>query len=236
MIFGARGSAARPPSSAEIVTPAEAERRRRVEESLPVGMRIAGAWSWRLLALIAVAAVFIFLIIQLRLIVIPIMVAVLLAALLVPLVQFLQRHRFPKGLAVAVAELGLLAVISGLVVLVVTQIRSDYPDLQTRTVVAYEDFIRYLSGPPFNLSQSELTGYVDQLIGAAQTDGGLVVSGALSVGSTAGHVAAGILLVLFALLFLLIDGGGIWRWVVSLFPRRARAAVDGSGTAGFRAP
>ena len=40
-------------------------------------------------------------------------------------------------------------------------------------------------------------------------------------------------LTLFATLFLLIDGGGIWRWTVRLFPRRARTAVDGSGKAGW---
>jgi predicted PurR-regulated permease PerM len=59
------------------------------------------------------------------------------------------------------------------------------------------------------------------------------VSGALSLGSTAGHVAAGFLLTLFATLFILIDGAGIWQWVVRLFPRNARAAVDGSGRAGW---
>ncbi len=41
------------------------------------------------------------------------------------------------------------------------------------------------------------------------------------------------LLALFATLFILIDGRGIWRWIVGVFPRRARAAVDGAGTAGW---
>ncbi|MDQ1578397.1 MAG: putative heme transporter, partial [Microbacteriaceae bacterium] len=37
----------------------------------------------------------------------------------------------------------------------------------------------------------------------------------------------------FATLFLLIDGKGIWQWVVRLFPRKARPAIDGSGRAGW---
>src|SRR5690606_1303331 len=53
-------------------------------------------------------------------------------------------------------------------------------------------------------------------------------------GSTAGHVVAGLLLTLFATLFLLIDGGRIWRWALSLFPRGARETVDGAATAGWR--
>jgi predicted PurR-regulated permease PerM len=41
------------------------------------------------------------------------------------------------------------------------------------------------------------------------------------------------LITLFATLFMLIDGKGIWSWVVRIFPRRARAAVDGAGKAGW---
>lgn len=196
-------------------------------------MRVAGAWAWRVLALVAVAAVFVFLVIQLRLIVIPIMISILLAALLVPLVQFLQRHRWPKGLAVAVAEIGLIAVVSGLVVLVVMQIRSDLPDLQERAVVAYEEFTFFLRDSPLAISQSDLDGYLAQGRTFLESNGDPIVSGVLSVGTTAGQVAAGLLLTLFATLFLLIDGRGIWDWFVRLFPRRARAAVDGSATAGW---
>src|SRR3712207_6355362 len=86
---------------------------------VPVGMRIAGAWSWRILAIAGVVGLLIFLVIQLRYIVIPLLVAVLISALLVPLVQFLRRHGWPKWVAVTVAMVGLLAVVSGLVVLVV---------------------------------------------------------------------------------------------------------------------
>jgi putative heme transporter len=196
-------------------------------------MRIAGDWSWRILAVLAVVAVLIFLVVQLRLIVIPLMIAVLLAALLVPLVGFLVRHRWPRGLAVAVAELGLIGVVSGLVFLVVSQIRSGFPDLQKRSVQAYEDFTVFLRESPFQISQQDLDGYVSSVVDTLQSDNGLLVNGALSVGSTAGHVLAGLLLVLFSTLFMLIDGRGIWQWVVRLFPRRARTAVDGSGTAGW---
>src|SRR6478609_5123747 len=85
----------------------------RVEDAVPAGVRIAGAWSWRLLAIAGVVAVLLFLIVQLRLIVIPIMVALLLAALLVPFSNMLQRHRWPKWVAVAVGVAGILASLGG---------------------------------------------------------------------------------------------------------------------------
>lgn len=196
-------------------------------------MLIAGAWSWRILALAGVAALFVYLVIQLRLILIPLLVSLLLAALLVPLVQLLQRHRWPKWLAVAVAELGLIGVVSGLVYLVVWQVRRGFPNLREQSLAAWEDFKQFLLESPLHLTGEQLNAFGDQLWATVQRDSDVVISGALSVGSTAGHLIAGVLLVLFITLFMLIDGGRIWAWVVRLFPRRSRPAIDGSGRAGW---
>ena len=53
------------------------------------------------------------------------------------------------------------------------------------------------------------------------------------MGSTVTELFAGVLLTLFSTLFILIDGKGIWSWIVRVFPRRARAALDGAGKAGW---
>src|SRR5690554_1395392 len=196
-------------------------------------MLVAGAWSWRILALAGVAALFIFLVTELRLIIIPLLVSILLAALLVPLVQFLQRHRWPKWLAVAVAELGIIGVVGGLVYLVVWQVRTGIPDLQEQSLAAWEEFKQFLLESPLHLTGEQLNAFGDQIWAAIQRDSEVWISGALSVGSTAGHVLAGILLVLFITLFMLIDGGRIFAWLVRVFPRRSRAAVGGAGRAGW---
>ncbi|MES1211970.1 MAG: AI-2E family transporter, partial [Leifsonia sp.] len=89
-----------------------------VERSLTPAIRIAAAWSWRILVVLAVLAAFAFLFVQLRDIVIPFMIALLLAALLVPFSQWLQRrHHWPKWAAVAVSEVGILAILAGLIYL-----------------------------------------------------------------------------------------------------------------------
>ncbi|MHB1171184.1 MAG: AI-2E family transporter [Lacisediminihabitans sp.] len=204
-----------------------------VEEAIPVGVRVAGAWSWRVLAIIGVIAVFVFLIVQLRYIVIPFLVAVLLAALLVPFSQFLQRHRWPKWLAIAAVEIGLIAVVAGLVFLVVTQIVGGYPELQRRTLVAYDDLKAFLLASPLQLTDAQINDYVSQAWGSIQKDSQILINGVVSVGSSAGHILAGLLLTMFATLFILIDGKGIWAWIVRLFPRTARAAMNGAGHAGW---
>lgn len=203
------------------------------EATVPPALKIAAAYSWRILLVLGVIGVLIFLVIQFRYIVVPFLVAILLGALLVPFVNLLRRHRWPKWLAIAVAMLGTLGIVTGLVFLVVAQVRAGYPSLQEKTIAAYEDLVVWLAGPPFDLSGDDLNAFIAQIIESIQRDSSAVWSGVLSVGSTAGHVLAGILLALFATLFILIDGRGIWNWVVRLFPKRARTAVSGSGEAGW---
>lgn len=202
--------------------------------SIPRGVRVASEWSWRLLLIGAVIAVVVFLIVQLRLIVIPVLIAVLLSALLVPFVAWLVRRNWPHWLAIVVALVAVAVVVGGLVVLVVLQIRGEAQSLQDRSVQAFDDFKAWLQGPPLTLTDRQIDGYVAQALKALQQDSQVLISGALSIGSTLGHVVAGALLTAFSTLFILIDGKGIWSWVVRIFPRAARAAADGAGRAGWR--
>ncbi|UAJ78273.1 AI-2E family transporter [Leifsonia sp. ZF2019] len=235
-----------PPSAGENRAPARTRflRRRRgpeepvellepIDASLPRGVRLAGAWSWRLLVIGAAIAVLIFLIVQLRLIVIPVLIAVLLAALLVPFRDLLHRHGWPRWLAIVTALVALIVVVGGLLYLAIWQVSRQSGELQTQSVAAYDQFRSWLTTGPLGLTESQINGAFQSLWTSIQEDGQVFISGALSLGSTLGHVAAGALLTLFSVLFILIDGKSIWGWIVRIFPRNARAAVDGAGQAGW---
>ncbi|WP_430645738.1 AI-2E family transporter [Agromyces sp. GXS1127] len=211
----------------------EVEPVRDAAASVPFAMRVAAAWSWRLLLVGGVLAVVIFLIIQLRLVIIPVLVAILISALLVPFSQFLQRHRWPKGLAVAAAMVATLAFVGGLLTLGISQIVRGSADLAAQSVVEWENFREWLLEGPLHVTPEQIDQFVQQVVEAAQSESGVLVSGALSVSSSIGHFLAGLLLALFATLFILIDGRGIWNWIVGIFPRTARAAIDGAGRAGW---
>ena len=51
----------------------------------------------------------------------------------------------------------------------------------------------------------------------------------VAVGTTAGHLVAGMFIALFSTIFFTYDGRRIWTWLVGLFPARARGRVHGSG-------
>ncbi|MFP3381516.1 hypothetical protein SB767_34945, partial [Bacillus sp. SIMBA_069] len=78
----------------------------------------------------------------------------------------------------------------------------------------------------------DFAGYISSAGQMLQRDSGALVGGAVRVGSTAGHLLAGTLIALFATIFLLIDGGGIWRWITRLLPRNGRPALQAGGEAG----
>ncbi|MGR0318320.1 AI-2E family transporter [Agromyces sp. ZXT2-3] len=219
--------------AAERAAQHDAEPMRDAAASVPFGMRVAAAWSWRLLLVGGVLAVVIFLVIQLRLVIIPVLVAILISALLVPFSQFLQRHRWPKGLAVAAAMVATLAFVGGLFTLGISQIVRGSADLAAQSVVAWENFREWLLEGPLHVTSDQIDQFVQQVVETAQSESGVLVSGALSVSSSIGHFLAGLLLALFATLFILIDGRGIWNWIVGIFPRTARAAIDGAGRAGW---
>jgi predicted PurR-regulated permease PerM len=205
----------------------------RVADAVPPGMRIAAAWSWRLLVIAGLIALVIFLVVQLRYIVVPLMVAMLLAALLVPFSNWLQRHRWPKWAAVAVSEVGVLAIIAGLIWLTWFTVRGGAPALVEQTQVRWEELKHWLLQSPLHLSEADIQAWADRLLEGLREDTSSLWSGALSVSSGIGHGLAGFLLVLFATLFILIDGRGIWHWIVRIFPRKARAALIGGGEAGW---
>ncbi|PZR53973.1 MAG: hypothetical protein DI537_55085, partial [Stutzerimonas stutzeri] len=163
------------------------------------------------------AALIVFLVIQFRYIVVPILVAVLISALLVPFSAFLQRHGWPKWLAVAVALLGTIAVIGGLVTVVVLEVRRGYDDLQVATLAAVDEFRAWLLASPLHIDAGELNAWFEQLWATVQGDTSGLWSGVLSVGSTAGHVLAGALLAIFATLFFLIDGRRIWTFATPTY-------------------
>lgn len=205
----------------------------RGEDGVAAGVRIAGAWFRRLLAILALIAVFVFIVIQLRLLVIPVLVAVLLAALLVPFKNLLVRKGVPRALAIAAAELGVIIVVTGLVFLVVTQIRAGFGDLQQQTIASFGELKQFLLNSPLQITEAQFTTYLNQLFDGLQGQSSTIFSGALAVGSTVGEFVVGLVLALFTTLFILIDGERIWAWIVRLFPRRARAALNGAGEAGW---
>ena len=63
-------------------------------QEIPIGVRRAASWSWRLLVIVAAGALLLWGLTRVTTIVIPVLIAILLAALLQPVVKILTRYTF----------------------------------------------------------------------------------------------------------------------------------------------
>ncbi len=154
---------------------------------IPAGLERATQWSWRLLLIAAAIAVGLFLVAQLSFLVIPLFVAVLLAALAAPVSIALRKLRFPRWLATITTLVVFLVVVGGLVYLVVNEVVRGWESLQARTILAYDDFVQYLLDSPLQVTESQLNEWVTALATEFNIDSSWILSGALSVTSSVGR-------------------------------------------------
>jgi len=216
-----------------VLTPRKSRPVMRPPIGVPVGLERATAWSWRFLVIAGAAAVGVFVVIQLSFLVVPLLVAVLLAALAAPLFTGLRVLKFPRWLATLTTVVAFIGVVTGLVWLVVGELVQGWGSLRDRTILAYDDFVVYLLASPLEVSEAQLNGWFQSFIVEADIDSTWVVSGALSVSSSVGSWLVGAGIAIFALIFFIHDGARIWGYLTTWFPKAARPAVLGSGLAGW---
>ena len=202
-------------------------------DTMPNGVRVAAAWSWRLLAIAALVYLLALVIGTLQVLVVPLLVALLLVALVRPVADLLARARVPRAVASLLTLVAVFAVVAGLVTLVGTQLVSGFPELQRQATAGLGQVERWLNGPPLHLTTTQLTQYLQSAQRSLTGGRDQLLSGALAATATAGHVLTGVFLTIFASYFFLAQGDTIWAWLVRLLPRAARRPVDEAGHKGW---
>lgn len=200
---------------------------------VPRAMRIAGAWSWRICVIVLALIPIGWVVSQASILVIPVFVAALLAALLLPLYKRLLGWRWPKALALVATLLVLFVAVGTLLALVTTQLAGGLDLDMARLQQQYQVALEWLRNSPLHVTEDQITAAVGEVVEWVQGNVSSLLSQVLSAGSTMVSLATGTLVTIFALIFFLLDGRRIWMFIVSLFPRPARAAVDGAAQRGW---
>jgi predicted PurR-regulated permease PerM len=203
------------------------------DQSVSPLVRKAAAWSWRLLIIFGALVAVLWVIQRLEIIVVPVALATMLAALLMPAVDFLDRRGAPRGGAVALVLLTGIAVVGGLLSFVVSQFIEGMPALGEQVTRSIDGMRRWLVEGPLNLSREQIDNAGNAAIEAVQNNQERLTSGALSTAGTITEIVTGALLVLFTLIFLLHGGRNIFGFVTKVFPPDVRERVRGAGRAGF---
>jgi predicted PurR-regulated permease PerM len=192
---------------------------------------LAAAWAWRFLVIVAAGYLVVSTLAFFAVITLPIVIALLITSLVIPVVRTLGRTGLPRGAAAGVVVLGGLAIVAGLLTFVGQQVANGANDLANQVAAGLGEVKDWLKTGPLNVTDSQINTYIDQAQTAItdRTKGGSFVSQITEFGTTVGHVVAGFFIVLFSTYFFLADGERIWSWGVRLAPRAARPHVDSSG-------
>jgi predicted PurR-regulated permease PerM len=202
---------------------------------VPRVLRVTAALGWRLLVVVAALYVIGVVASYLAAVVIPVAVALLLAALLSPAVHRLQTVGVPRGVATALVMVGGLAVLGGLLTFVVVTFVRGVPALAAELSASVDTVTGWLSTGPLHLSAAQLSGYRTQALDALSANQSAITAGALTTAATLGETLTEALLVLFVLLFFLHGGPGIWQFLLGVVPDGVRTRVDVAGRRGIAA-
>ena len=198
---------------------------------VPWGVDLTAAWAWRFLVIAAAAYLIARMLGFLMVIVLPVVVAMFIAALVEPVVSAMSRRGVPRGLAAGLMVIVVIASVVTLLTVAGNQVANGAQDLADSVSEGVGQITDWLKNGPLHASDSQINDYLDRAQEAVSNfaKDGEVFSKLSEVGAAVGHVLAGFFIVLFSTYFFLADGERIWAWFVRLSPRASRVLVDGSG-------
>jgi putative heme transporter len=196
-------------------------------------VRKSAAWAWRLLVILVALVAMLWVIEKLEIIVVPLLLALMLSALLVPMVDWLDRRGAPRGGAVALVLLAGFAILGGILTFVVSQFVIGVPDLVNEVTRSIDSTKRWLIEGPLHLSRQQIDNAGNAAVQALQNNQAKLTSGALSTAATITEIVTAALLMMFTLIFFLYGGRNIWEYVTKIFPTHVRDRVRAAGAAGY---
>ncbi|WP_025736448.1 AI-2E family transporter [Mycobacterium genavense] len=196
-------------------------------------IRHTAAWAWCLLVIFAAALAFLWVVAKLEVIVVPVLLALMISALLVPVVDWLDERGLPRGSAVALVLLGGFALLGGILTFVITQFIVGLPDLTEQVTRSIDSTRRWLIEGPAHLRSEQITNAGNAAIQALHNNQSKLTSGALSTAATLTELLTAAVLVLFTLIFFLYGGRNIFAYVTNIVPDGVRDRVMEAGRAGY---
>lgn len=192
---------------------------------------VLGIRSLQILLVLTLSTVTVWALLQVSIAVIPLLLALIIAAAFSPLMRWMRVRGIPDIAAAWIALLGALAILGGIITAIVFAVRSQWDDLTEQAVEGFNELIELAQGLPFaaellaDFDADELVDQVLDFVTSAQFG-----SGALAGVTAVGQFFAGLALFIVILFFFLKDGPRIWAFFLKPFDgaRKARGQRVGA--------
>lgn len=161
-------------------------------------------------------------------VVIPILLALILASTFAPVMGWLRAKNVPPALATVMVLLGIVVILTGIGWLIVWAVRDQWEDLSSQAQDGFAQVIDWVKTLPFAPDSEQIAEWQDTVVDFLTSS--QFGSGALAgVGAVTSFVT-GLVLMVVVLFFFLKDGPTIWRFMLRPFNgeglARARRAGD----------
>ncbi|WP_338893601.1 AI-2E family transporter [Rhodococcus sovatensis] len=196
-------------------------------------VRVGAEWTWRLLVIFAGIITFCYMVARLDIVIIPLGLALLASAMLVPIVDWMQRRGVPRAAGVVIAIIASIGVVAGIMTFVVEQFIEGLPALGDQFTTSIKSVQEWMADGPLHISQDQIDQASENLVKVIQDNQAAVTSGALTTATVIGEIFTGAALTLFILIFFLYGGDQIWEFVTRLAPTAARRRIRLAGSQGF---
>ncbi len=161
-------------------------------------------------------------------------VAVMISALLRPMVSWLVNHGVARWFAGTVVFLLGVGVITVMGWFVVSRISTSSEVIAEALGNANTYIFDWLKHGPAKMTDEQVDSLSYEIGQRLNAAGGQIATSIFTTATTALTIISGAILCLFALLFLLLDDGSIWRWLVSLFPPSAHDRAVSAGAVAWK--
>lgn len=189
-----------------------------------------GRLATRALQLILVLVVvggLVFAMTQLTLVIIPVVLALILASAFAPAMGWMRRKGVPSILATILALLAIVVVLGGVVTLIVNAVRNQFGELRDQAVAGFDQVVEWVSTLPFAPTEEQISEFRDTVIDFVTS--AQFGSGALAGVSAAANFLTGLVLMIVVLFFFLKDGPRIWEFLLRPFEGSSYARAQRIG-------
>lgn len=169
----------------------------------------------QVLLLLVLAVISVYALLQVRLVVIPILLALILAAAIGPLVNWLRRKGWPSSAATGFSFLVLLLLFGGLITGIVFAVMGQAGELIEQASQGFDQVYELVRNGPIPIDDEQIQAARDSVVDFATSS--TVGAGAISGLSAAGSFLAGLVLMIVILFFFLKDGDKIWAFMLRAF-------------------
>ncbi len=166
-------------------------------------------------------------------VVLPTLLALVLAALLVAPVRWLRHHRVPPAAATLAVLVGVLVAIGALAAWIFPRVGGQLGELSAGLTDGLDEVERWLAEGPLGLSHEQVNTAFDRVEQLVRDNVGSLAQLGLTGATILLQLLAGLLLAVIVLFFFLKDGERLWNGLLGFVPGRHRAGIRVGGEGGW---